>query len=467
MTQPNAHRAPAPHDSNPAFGVYIHWPFCASKCPYCDFNSHVRERIDNKAWCAALCAEIEEAEATLWQAHKYKNTEGNKDGSGLASIFFGGGTPSLMELECVAEVIDKVRSLWGNQQKQEGTQEDIEITLECNPSDLDRERCRGLREAGVNRLSIGVQSFDDETLRFLGRRHNAAQAQQAVRAAVESGVRVSMDLMYAHPAQTRALWRADLETALGYETEHISAYQLTLEPNTPFYAQARRGELSLPSEERALALFRETEEQLGRAGLVRYETSNYARGGRARGARHNLAIWYGGDYAAIGAGAHGRASKRTDTRADTRANTGANTNGIERIAVERVASPERWLRERLAGASTWREVRTLTDEQVRDEMFLSGLRLADGISYARLKRETGCADFRTALPEARRLDDLIEAGFLELDESGLRTSGRGVVRLDGILTHLLATAPAFSPPSTTAPALSPTPLSPTPLSTPA
>ena len=417
--------SPLADASTPAFGVYLHWPFCASKCPYCDFNSHVRDAVDTAAWQEALCAELEDAAAHLWANPPDAPRQ-------VASVFFGGGTPSLMPPECVAAILEKVQALWQSLDA-------IEITLECNPSDLDEARCRGLRDAGVNRLSIGVQSFDDAVLSFLGRRHDGAQARAALTAACKTFPRVSLDMIYAHPEQSVRAWREDLRQGLAFATEHLSAYQLTLEPNTPFYAQARRGVFSVPGEDAALALWNETQEATVRAGLVRYETSNHARGGVAGASRHNLEIWRGGDYAAIGPGAHGRTTIETSAHGRTTMEK-RRQNAVQdkkRIAVSRIASPERWLALRSAGKDTLSEEQLLSADEIRDEIFLNGLRLSTGVSRARLTRETGYQDFQQALP-ADRLTSLVESGLLVLDETGLRTTEAGAVRLNAILGYLLA-----------------------------
>ena len=482
-------------DTAPAFGVYLHWPFCASKCPYCDFNSHVREAIDTTAWQKALCAELEDSATSFWT----KDPQGTP--LAAASVFFGGGTPSLMPPDSVAAVIEKVQFLWPHKGR-------VEITLECNPSDLDEAHCRALRDAGVNRLSIGVQSFDDAVLAFLGRRHDAAQARAALTAAVKTFDRVSLDLIYAHPEQTRAAWREDLAQGLSFATEHLSAYQLTLEPNTPFYSQARRGDFALPVEATALALWNETQEATTKAGLIRYETSNHARGGVAGAADHNLQIWRGGDYAAIGPGAHGRATlnqsppqnktsratiqndahgratlnesppqnetsratiendahgratlnesppqnetSRATIKNDAHGRATLNQSPLQdekswaspedtnRLALSRIAAPERWLHLRSQGKDTWREKQLLTKDQQRDELFLSGLRLSAGITLNRLTRETGYPNFHQALPAPDRLDSLLQNHLLVLDESGLRATETGAVRLNALLDHLLA-----------------------------
>ena len=425
----------------PAFGVYLHWPFCASKCPYCDFNSYVREAIDTTAWQTALVAELEDSAQTLWKPTDHT----------LGSVFFGGGTPSLMTPDLVATLIEKVCALW------QAKPDSLEITLECNPSDLNEALCRAYKDAGVNRLSIGAQSFDDATLRFLGRRHNAQQARAALEVASKTFARVSLDMIYAHPDQTRAAWRADLAEGLAFATEHLSAYQLTLEPNTPFYAQARRGELSLPDEEQALALWNETQEATTKAGLIRYETSNHARGGIAGAARHNLEIWRGGDYAAIGPGAHGRATieKNAHGRATIeksahgRATIKESAHGRatlnkeippQRLAVSRIASPERWLALRSQGKSTWHEEVVLSYAELRDELFLSGLRMCQGVSFATLARTLGTSDFYQALPDGARLARLLQDRLLVLDEAGLRASEAGAVRLNALVSYLFAPA---------------------------
>ena len=377
--------------------VYVHWPFCQSKCPYCDFNSHVRETVDEARFRAAYMTEID---------HFAGLTAGRR----VTSLFFGGGTPSLMAPATVAAVIERVAHAWP-------LSSDVEITLEANPGSVEAKRFAGYRAAGVNRLSLGVQSFDDRSLRFLGRRHDAAQAAAALALARDVFPRVSCDLIYARPGQSVAAWRGELVRALEFETEHLSLYQLTLEPGTPFHARAARGALTEPDGDAAAALCDATHEQLERAGMAAYEISNFARPGAE--ARHNLAYWRGGDYLGIGPGAHGRLTSGGVTRA-TRV----------------VRSPERWLRcvEQRGHGIT--ESETIGCAARSDEMLMMGLRLAEGVCLSRLEARGGRA-FDDHI-DAARLAHLIDGGFLERDHTHLRATPAGLRVLDSVLASLLA-----------------------------
>jgi oxygen-independent coproporphyrinogen-3 oxidase len=275
---------------SPGFGVYVHWPFCRSLCPYCDFNSHVRESVDQGRWRGALIAELEHyAEAT--------------PGREVTSVFFGGGTPSLMAPETVGALIERIGALWR-------LDPEAEITLEANPTSVEAGKFAGFRAAGVNPVSLGVQSFHDEALAFLGRRHSAAEAVAALDLARRHFQRFSFDLIYARPAQTAAAWRQELARALQEAPGHLSVYQLTIEPGTVFHGAARRGELVVPEEEPAAELYEATQEVLEAAGLPAYEISNHARPDAA--CRHNLTTWRYGDYLGVGPGAHGRLTLGAD-----------------------------------------------------------------------------------------------------------------------------------------------------------
>ena len=291
-------------DDDAGFGVYVHWPFCASKCPYCDFNSHVRAEIDEARWRAALVRELDHFAALA-------------PGRTVTSIFFGGGTPSLMAPATVAAVIERTANHW----RLAG---DVEITLEANPTSVEAGRFAGYRDAGVNRVSLGVQSLDDRALGFLGRGHDAAEARAAVAVAHARFPRVSFDLIYARPGQSPAAWRRELAEALQIAGEHLSLYQLTLEPGTAFHARAARGALALPGGDAAAALYDVTQEVLEGAGLPAYEISNHAVPGAE--SRHNLTYWRSGDYLGVGPGAHGRL-----------------TGGGAVLAIAQTRSPERWL----------------------------------------------------------------------------------------------------------------------------
>ena len=383
--------------AEPGFGLYVHWPFCQSKCPYCDFNSHVRESVDQARWRRALLQELEH----------WAERSGPR---GLTSIFFGGGTPSLMAPETAAAVIEKAAALWG-------LAPDAEITLEANPGSAEAGRFAGYRAAGVNRLSLGVQSLDDEELRFLGRRHDAAEARQAIALAARHFERWSFDLIYALPAQSPETWRTRLQEALALAPSHLSVYQLTIEPGTAFEGMARRGELVTPDDEVAAEHFEATQEALDAAGLPAYEVSNHARPEQA--CRHNLTAWRYGDYAGIGPGAHGRLT----------------LDGQKR-ATRQHRAPEIWLARVETDGHATRTFEALTPAQKLDELMTMGLRLTEGVARATFERELGGG------PEDHldndRLRALADAGYLALDDEGLRTTQAGRLRLNALLRHLLA-----------------------------
>ena len=281
--------------SDGPLALYIHWPFCVSKCPYCDFNSHVRASIDQDQWREALLADL---------AHEARATPGRR----LGSIFFGGGTPSLMPAATVAALIEAAQAHWG-------FADDVEITLEANPSSVEAARFADLACAGVNRVSLGLQSLDDGNLRFLGRAHDVGEGLMALGTAQSAFDRVSFDLIYALPGQDAGSWAAELERALAFGTGHLSLYQLTIEPGTRFAAMAARGELKPADPDESAALYELTQDMAGAAGLPAYEISNHARPGEE--SRHNLTYWRYGDYAGIGPGAHGRRDGRSTAAAST------------------------------------------------------------------------------------------------------------------------------------------------------
>jgi len=379
------------------FAIYVHWPFCQSKCPYCDFNSHVREAVDEARWRRALLAELD---------HYAAETAGRP----LVSVFFGGGTPSLMAPETVGALIERIAEHWP-------LTPEVEITLEANPGSAEAGKFAGFAAAGVNRLSLGVQALNDADLRFLGRRHDLSEALAALELASRHFPRWSFDLIYARPGQTPAAWEAELERALALTGEHLSVYQLTIEANTAFEGAQRRGELALPPEETAEALFEFTQARLAAAGLPAYEISNHAKPGAE--CRHNLVYWRGGDYLGIGPGAHGRL-----------------TLGGERFATRQHRAPEAWLAGVEAAGHATRERRALGPEERREELLLMGLRLTDGISRARFHAALG-EDIETAL-DPQRLARLTNGGFLVLDDAGLRTTPAGRLRLNAVLAALLA-----------------------------
>jgi putative oxygen-independent coproporphyrinogen III oxidase len=369
--------------------VYIHWPFCRSKCPYCDFNSHVRERIDASAWTGALLADLDR-QAELVSDHQ------------VVSIFFGGGTPSLMPPDTTAALIERVKRHWR-------TSRQLEITLEANPNSAEAERFAGFAAAGVTRLSLGVQALDPATLKFLGRGHDRDEALAAIRLSQKLFRRTSFDLIYARPGQTLAAWRYELDEALALAGEHLSLYQLTIEPGTAFYTRAAKGELALPDEETAAALFEMTQERLAAAGLPAYEISNHARPGAE--SRHNLAYWRYEDYLGIGPGAHGRFTR----------------DGIK-YATRHPRLPEAWL-----VRPEFEETTAIGRETAVEEMVMMGLRLVEGISRARLETLAECsveALFGISLTR------LIDGGFVVLDSERLSATTAGRQRLNAVLGAL-------------------------------
>jgi oxygen-independent coproporphyrinogen-3 oxidase len=377
----------------PGFGVYVHWPFCAAKCPYCDFNSHVRHAPpDQQRYVAAFCREI---------ATAAERTGGRT----VASVFFGGGTPSLMRPQTVGAILEAIAARWR-------LADDVEVTLEANPSSVEADRFRGYRVAGVNRVSLGVQSLNDGALRFLGRLHDVAQARAAIDIARATFPRLSFDLIYARPGQTVDAWVAELSSALTLACDHISLYQLTIEDGTPFASLHRAGKLVVPGEALAADLFRTTQSVCAAAGFPAYEISNHARPGGE--CRHNLVYWRYGEYVGVGPGAHGRLVLPDG-----------------RYAVATEASPEAWLRrvERRGEGTVVDDL--LSPAQAGDEMLLMGLRLAEGIDIERFRRIAGRS------LDGGKLSDLIAHGMVErTDGGGLRATRDGACVLDSVVADL-------------------------------
>jgi putative oxygen-independent coproporphyrinogen III oxidase len=382
-------------DETEPVAVYIHWPFCRSKCPYCDFNSHVRDGIDAARWTRALLADLD---------HQAGLTVGRKVGS----VFFGGGTPSLMPPETVAALLDGVRRHWA-------IAPDVEITLEANPNSAEAARFRAFAAAGVNRLSLGVQALDPAALRFLGRAHDRAEAIAAIEHARDSFARFSFDLIYARPGQSIAVWRSELDEALDLAGDHLSLYQLTIEPGTAFAALARRGDLVPSDEDTAAALYEATQDHLAAAGLPAYEISNHARPGGE--SRHNLAYWRYQDYVGIGPGAHGRV-----TRA-----------GVK-YATRQRRLPEAWLGAVETTGTGLDEAAAIDRDTAIEEMLMMGLRLAEGVARARLEPAAGQA---VETRFAHTLPPLLEGGFLTLDRDRLTATAAGRQRLNAVLAALL------------------------------
>jgi oxygen-independent coproporphyrinogen-3 oxidase len=389
-----AHATPRSQDrTGPGFGVYVHWPFCAAKCPYCDFNSHVRfGGVDETRFLAAFLREIDHAAAET----------GPRE---VASIFFGGGTPSLMAPSTVAAIIDHLARRYS-------LASGAEITLEANPSSVEAGRFRGYRDAGVNRVSLGIQSLRDDELKKLGRIHSAAEAMTAIGIAAKTFDRTSFDLIYARPGQTTAEWRTELAQALELAGSHLSLYQLTIEPETPFATLHAAGKLMIPDPDQALALYDVTQEMTARAGLPQYEISNHARPGEE--SRHNLIYWRYGEYAGIGPGAHGR----------------IRANG-ERLATVTERNPEAWLAKVEAVGHGTTERTEIMPTEAADEMLLMGLRLNEGLDLARLERMTG------QTPSSASMTELTDLGMLEpLGNSRIRATGQGRFVLNALVAKL-------------------------------
>ena len=382
-----------PLDRSPGFGVYIHWPFCAAKCPYCDFNSHVRHQpVDQERFAHAFETELK----------TMRDRSGPRE---VTSIFLGGGTPSLMKPETVAAVLEAVARNWT-------VPAGIEVTLEANPSSVEAERFRGYRAAGVNRVSLGVQALNDKDLRFLGRLHNVEEALHAIGLAREIFPRLSFDLIYARPSQTPEAWRAELEQAIGYAVDHLSLYQLTIEEGTPFHALYAARKFTLPDNDHAADLYALTQEVTAAHGLPAYEISNHARPGAE--SRHNLTYWRYGEYVGVGPGAHGRFVE----------------NGRRTVTIaERM--PETWanLVEAKGHGVTDGEILTRTEEA--DEFLLMGLRLAEGIDLQRYETLAG-----RGLSSAR-LSVLQDEGLVApVGNARLRATTAGMIVLDAVVADL-------------------------------
>jgi len=377
--------------------IYVHWPFCKFKCPYCDFNSHVREKVEHQDWAAAYLREL----------RYYRDLTGPRQ---LQSVFFGGGTPSLMEPATVAAVIDCIDDLWGLPQ---GT----EVTLEANPTSVEISKLEGFKSAGVNRVSLGVQALNDADLKKLGRQHSATEAIAAVELAASIFARFSFDLIYARPDQTPQQWQAELGQALNMAAGHLSLYQLTIEEGTQFHTLHARGELVVPDDDAGATLYEITQEMTEAVGRPAYEVSNHARFGDE--SRHNLVYWRYGDYAGIGPGAHGRLTlegKKFATRAHR--------------------APELWM-ERVGkkghGAHDMEEVGA---EARGREMLLMGLRLIEGVDLAAFQNQAGCSfsDF-VKVPRVKMLE---EEGLIRQEPGRLMATPKGRQRLNAVLAYLLA-----------------------------
>jgi oxygen-independent coproporphyrinogen-3 oxidase len=374
------------------FAVYVHWPFCAAKCPYCDFNSHVRERYDEARWAAGIVKELH-AVANLQDPLRPQVT----------SVFFGGGTPSLMSGAAVGKVLDAIAGLWP-------VAADAEITLEANPNSVEQTRFADYRAAGVNRVSIGVQALDEPALKALGRLHGVDEAKRAIRLALSVFPRASFDLIYARPEQTREAWAAELKGALAFGTDHLSLYQLTIEQGTAYATLARQGKLHLPDEDRAAEFYEQTQEICATAGLPAYEISNHSRAGQE--SRHNLTYWRYGDYVGVGPGAHGRLSLAE-----------------RRLATQAERLPERWLSAVEEKGSSLVLTEIEQAEGAREHLLMN-LRLSEGLDLAAYRARWGAA------PSGQRIANLRDAGLLSHTGMRLAATPRGRLVLNSLIAEL-------------------------------
>ncbi|PZU64947.1 radical SAM family heme chaperone HemW [Sphingobium yanoikuyae] len=383
----------APPAFTEALGLYVHWPFCVSKCPYCDFNSHVRDRIDADAWQAALLADL---------AHEAEKT-GRRP---LRSIFFGGGTPSLMPPRIAASLIEAAERHWG-------FSNDIEITLEANPNSVEAARFGDLAAAGINRVSLGLQALDNDALAFLGRAHDVDEGLGALDTARRIFDRVSFDLIYARPGQSESDWEAELARALSFGTGHLSLYQLTIEPGTRFATLAAQGKLTPVDPDHGATLYELTQAMTAQAGIPSYEISNHARPGQE--SRHNLIYWRYGDYVGIGPGAHGRRGG---------------------MATLRHKKPENWMGAVDRNGNGLQQEVPLQAEDKAREALLMGLRLGEGVDLARIAGLSGLPI--DALVDDRAVDRMNDLGLVWRTGNRLQVSPAGMLLLDAILPEVVA-----------------------------
>ncbi|HVZ27508.1 MAG TPA: radical SAM family heme chaperone HemW [Rhizomicrobium sp.] len=377
-----------------AFGIYVHWPFCAAKCPYCDFNSHVRTTLDEPGWVTGIEKELD------WTA-----TAQGAERPMVETIFFGGGTPSLLSGKAVGRVLDKISHTWR-------LANDVEITLEANPASADAARFADYKAAGVNRLSLGMQALNDADLKALGRLHNAAEAEAALKLAMAQFSRVSLDLIYARPSQELAQWQAELTRALSFGTDHLSLYQLTIEPQTPFAQLHKSGALKSPDDDLAADLYALTQEMTEAAGLPAYEISNHARPGSE--SRHNLIYWRYGDYAGVGPGAHGRLTLQG-----------------KRVATATIKLPERWQDAVMQEGRAFTDFVEVNDGEAAREHLMMNLRLSEGLDLA-------AYELRWAMrPELEKITPLVGQGLLTLSDDVLRATPQGRLLLNAVIAALL------------------------------
>lgn len=381
------------HNQKP-LGLYVHWPFCVSKCPYCDFNSHVRNAVDHKRWKDALLAEL-----------KYVGEK--TQGRPLQSVFFGGGTPSLMDPETVKAIIDELGTYW--------QVDNPEISLEANPNSVEIEKFKDFRAAGVNRVSIGIQSLNTDALKFLGRAHSADEGRRAIEIAAQTFDRYSFDLIYARPGQTLAAWETELREAMPLVRDHISLYQLTIEPGTAFHTAYARKDFALPKGSLAAELFEKTDEILAEKGIHRYEVSNHAKPGKE--CQHNLVYWRYQDYAGIGPGAHGRL-----------------TLGDEKFATKCFRAPETWMENVESHGHAIQEKTLLSNNEQIVETLMMGLRLKEGINLQSFSSAHKIEV--TDIVDATRIQALVDEGYLTMDTTVMKTTHEGLLRLNSLVSFL-------------------------------
>lgn len=378
-------------------GVYIHWPFCAAKCPYCDFNSHTRERIDEETWAQAYERALDHYARLLPEME-------------VVSVFFGGGTPSLMKPRTVERIISRIRGAWR-------TANDLEITLEANPTSVEAQKFRDFRTAGVNRVSLGIQALSDADLKFLGREHDVREAMQAIEIAGQTFDRYSFDLIYARPGQSPEAWANELRSALPLARGHLSLYQLTIERSTPFYMRHARGEFSIPDDVQGAELYTVTQEITDDVGIPMYEVSNHAAPGQE--CRHNLVYWHYADYIGVGPGAHGRYTM----------------NG-QKLATRDHSAPEIWL-ERVAAQGHGAHAPEAVDPQAqREEAVMVGLRLREGIETASFTDRFGQSPAEIFHAEHFRIAR--EEGWIAERGGRLALTLEGMLRLDSLIKYLLS-----------------------------
>jgi oxygen-independent coproporphyrinogen-3 oxidase len=378
------------------FGIYVHWPFCKSKCPYCDFNSHVSEAVDHTAWREAYTKEIE------YTASLTKGRE-------VTSIFFGGGTPSLMEPATVQSILNDIYKNWT-------VAENVEITLEANPTSIEAQKFIEFKAAGINRVSIGVQSLSDKDLKFLGREHNGSEAVEALKLADSLFDRFSFDLIYARPNQNVDEWCAELTQALNYAKGHLSLYQLTIEQGTPFYIQHGRGDFTIPEQDLAADLYEVTQDIMNAVNMPAYEISNHALAGQE--SIHNLTYWRYEDYAGIGPGAHGRLT----------------LDGVKQ-ATRTHRAPDIWLQRVQENGHGYHDFETVDRQGRFTECLMMGVRLKEGLSISHLEEEAG-KNIDT-LFDARKLKALQEEGLLNFSNTHIKPTIEGMQRLNGLLKYLI------------------------------